>query len=230
MPEPMIFIVEDDLELSTMLAAYLREHGFATETEARGDRAVGRILAANPAVVVLDVMLPGKDGLAVCREVRGSYRGSILMLTALGTEVDEVTGLELGADDYLAKPIRPRVLLARVRALLRRAAAANASPDDGRVRVGELTLDPTTREASFRGRPLELTSGELDLLLVLAAQAGQVVSRKALYQQLKGAAHEDFDRSVDLMVSRLRQKLREAGVADDAIKTVRGVGYLYTRS
>jgi DNA-binding response OmpR family regulator len=225
----MNFIVEDDPELATMLAAYLREQGFATETEARGDRAVGRILATNPAAVVLDVMLPGKDGLTVCREVRSTYRGPILMLTALGAEVDEVAGLELGADDYLAKPIRPRVLLARIRALLRRA-AADASPDGGRVRVGELTLDPTTREASFRGRPLELTSGELDLLLVLASQAGQVVSRKALYQQLKGTAHEDFDRSVDLMISRLRQKLREAGVADDAIKTVRGVGYLYTRS
>jgi DNA-binding response OmpR family regulator len=227
--EPLIFIVEDDPELAGMIAGYLREHGFQTETEPRGDRAVTRILAARPAAVVLDVMLPGKDGLTVCRELRGAYRGAIVMLTALGAEVDEVTGLELGADDYLAKPIRPRVLLARLRALLRRAEASPPA-EDGRVRAGELTLDPAAREVRYRGQPIELTSGEFDLLLVLASRAGEVVSRKALYQQLRGTEHGDFDRSIDFMVSRLRHKLREAAAGADAIKTVRGVGYLYARS
>ncbi|HEX4419700.1 MAG TPA: winged helix-turn-helix domain-containing protein [Kofleriaceae bacterium] len=229
MPASVILIVEDDPEIAAMISGYLREQGFVTEIEGRGDRAVGRILAVQPAAVVLDVMLPGKDGLTVCREVRRSYRGPILILTALGAEVDEVAGLELGADDYLAKPIRPRVLLARLRALLRRA-TASTSAGGGSVRIGELAVDMAAREACFRGQPIELTSGELDLLAVLASQAGQVVSRKALYQTLKGTEHEDFDRSIDLMVSRLRQKLREATADPDVIKTVRGVGYLYTRS
>jgi DNA-binding response OmpR family regulator len=224
MPEGRILIVEDDLGLAELVGEYLTQHGFAVESEARGDTAVDRIVAGRPDLVVLDLMLPGLDGLTVCRRVRPAYRGPILMLTARGEETDEVVGLELGADDYLAKPVRPRVLLARVRALLRRQAPADA------IEVGGLRVDPGRREASFHGQPVELTSGELDLLILLAAHAGQVVDRATLYKQLRGVDADEFDRSIDLRVSRLRQKLAAIAPTAQTIKTVRGVGYLYVRS
>ncbi len=226
---PSVFIVDDDRQLTAMIADYLRLHGFSAESEVSGERAVTRILATRPDLVVLDVMLPGKDGFAVCRELRGTYPGPILMLTGRGAEADEVVGLESGADDYLPKPVRPRVLLARLRALLRRT-SVSPEPDGRPVRVGELTVAPSTRTAWLRGKELDLTSGELDVLLLLVTHAGQVVSRHFMYQRLKGVEQDDFDRSVDLRVSRLRHKLREASGEADAIKTVRGVGYLYTAS
>ncbi|MCY1022927.1 response regulator transcription factor [Pyxidicoccus sp. MSG2] len=226
---PSVFIVDDDRALTAMIADYLRMHGFSAESEVSGERAVPRILATRPDLVVLDVMLPGKDGFAVCRELRGAYPGPILMLTGRGAEVDEVVGLESGADDYLPKPVRPRVLLARLRALLRRTSAPPQS-DGTPVRVGELTVDSTRRTAWLRGKELDLTSGEFDVLLLLVAHAGQVVSRQLMYQRLRGVEQDDIDRSVDLRVSRLRHKLREASGEADAIKTVRGVGYLYTVS
>ncbi|NTX39552.1 response regulator [Myxococcus sp. CA051A] len=226
---PRVFIVDDDTQLTAMVADYLRMHGFTAECEVSGDRAVPRILAARPDLVVLDVMLPGKDGFTVCRELRGAYPGPILMLTGRGAEVDEVVGLESGADDYLPKPVSPRVLLARLRALLRRTSTAPAT-EPGPVRVGELTVDPARRTAHLRGAALDLTSGELDVLFLLMTHAGQVVSRQLMYQRLRGVEQDDIDRSVDLRVSRLRHKLREASGEADVIKTVRGVGYLFTVS
>jgi two-component system response regulator RstA len=224
MSNPSVLIVDDDPQLAAMLADYLQQQGFSVETEQRGDRAAARVLAAQPDLLVLDLMLPGKDGLAVCREVRDAYRGRILMLTARGSEVDEIVGLEIGADDYLAKPVRPHVLLARVRALLRR---STAEAGGHALRLGDLTIDPPLREVRVRGDRIELTSGEFDLLLLLGAHAGQVVSRQTMYRRLRGTEPGDFGRSIDLMVSRLRQKLREASGNQDVIKTVRGVGYIY---
>jgi DNA-binding response OmpR family regulator len=229
MPAPRILVVEDDSKLALMTADYLREHGFIAGTESRGDRAIQRILAEQPSLVVLDLMLPGKDGLTVCREVRPGYSGLILMLTARGDEADEVVGLELGADDYLAKPIRPRILLARIRALLRRPSPAPALRREHLV-VGDLALNPDSREALVRGTKLQLTSGDFDLLWQLASRAGQVVSREFLHEQLVGTDYSDFERSIDLRVSRLRHKLEKASLGSELIKTIRGVGYLYARS
>lgn len=229
MPEPRILVVEDDPKLAAMIAGYLREQGFHADIEGRGDRAISRILAEQPSLVVLDLMLPGVDGLAVCREVRGGYSGPILMLTARGGESDEVLGLELGADDYLAKPVRPRLLLARIRALLRRPSPAHGVKNEHLV-IGDLMLRPDSREALVRGEKLLLTSGEFDLLWLLASHAGQVVSREFLHRQLVGTEYADFERSIDLRISRLRHKLEQASLSSEPIKTVRGVGYLYARS
>ncbi len=224
-----ILIVEDDQELAGLIADYLRQHGFAVEIEERGDRAIDRIRSAPPDLVVLDLMLPGADGLTVCRAVRPTCTAPILMLTACGEESDEVTGLELGADDYLAKPVRPRILLARVRALLRRPSASPRDPAPACVQVGPLRIDPGCRTAELNGTPVDVTSGEFDLLLLLASNAGQVLSRQYMHGQLRGTDFDEFDRSIDLRVSRLRQKLGAISGHHDAILTVRGVGYLYAR-
>lgn len=228
---PRILIVEDDAPLADMLADYLRGHGFDAQHEPRGDAAPSRILAEQPDLVILDLALPGLDGLAVCREVRPRYPRPILMLTARGDDVDEVVGLELGADDYLAKPVKPRVLLARVRALLRRPAAESesASASDARLRVGELVIDAAARTAAIGSVALDLTSGEFELLWLLASDAGQVLDRRRLYDRVRGVAYDELDRSIDLRVSRLRQKIADAGGRRDAIKTIRGVGYLYVK-
>jgi two-component system response regulator RstA len=223
-----ILIVEDEGELAQMIADYLGQHGYVVEIENRGDRAVSRIRRVQPALVVLDLMLPGEDGLSVCRRVRPEYRGPILMLTARGQDSDEVLGLELGADDYLAKPVAPRVLLARVRALLRRRPSEpvlNAQ----RLQVADLIIDRTTRTAELGGTPLKLTSGEFELLWLFAANAGRELGRAALYEKLHSGDFDEFDRSIDLRVSRLRQKLFLC-CGQEVIKTVRGVGYLYVRS
>lgn len=225
-----ILIVEDDLELAALIAGYLAQHGFAVDTEGRGDRAIDRILDAPPDLVVLDLMLPGADGLTVCRRVRPAFTAPILMLTACGEEADEVAGLELGADDYLAKPVRPRILLARVRALLRRPAGAPVPAPGDHVEVGHLRIAVGARSVELGGVPVELTSGEFDLLLLLASHAGQVLSRQFIYAQLHGTDYDAFDRSIDLRVSRLRQKLGALSGDHEAIRTVRGVGYLYARS
>jgi two-component system response regulator RstA len=220
-----ILIVEDDAALAAMVADFLGRHGFHVAIEGRGDRAVARILGEVPSLVVLDVMLPGKDGFAVCREVRGAYLGPILMLTARGDDADEVLGLEIGADDYLAKPVRPPVLLARLRALLRRPGAARATRAEV-VTVGDLTIDASAREVCVRGAPVALTSGELDLLYFLALRVGETVSREVIYRELRGATHDESDRAIDLMVSRLRHKLSPVLGHREVIKTVRGVGYV----
>lgn len=225
---PTILLVEDDAPLAELIAEYLRDNGYAVEHESRGDLAVARIRRAPPDLVVLDLMLPGEDGLSICRRLRPHYCGPILMLTARGEDSDEVHGLELGADDYLAKPATPRVLLARVRALLRRVRARDLS-EEQRLQVSELVIDRTARTVELLGAPLKVTSGEFELLWLLASHAGRELSRAFIYEQLHRADWDDFDRSVDLRVSRLRQKLAER-CGREVIKTVRSVGYLYIRS
>lgn len=221
-----ILVVEDDPSLSELLIGFLLQSGFAASCEARGDRAVQRILDEQPALVILDLTLPGQDGLEVCRQIRPRYRGPVLMLTARGDSADEIMGLELGADDYLAKPVRPRVLLARANALLRRISPA-ASGATQVLRSGPLVLEPASREARLGSTQLPLTSGEFDLLHLLVLNAGQVLSRAFIHERLCGAAYDEgLDRAIDLRMSRLRNKLRAIdGV--ERIKTVRGVGYLY---
>ncbi len=227
---PLVLVVEDDAILARDVERYLEANGFEVELESRGDRAAERIAALTPDLVVLDVMLPGSDGLAVCRTVRPSYRGPILMLTALGDEVDEVAGLEVGADDYLTKPVRPRVLLARVRTLLRRAGAAPDASESSVVVVGDLEIDPERRVAHRDDRELGLTTLEFDLLHMLARHAGTVVSRDELCRRVRGVGYDGIDRSIDLGVHHLRLKLGDDGKRPALIKSVRGVGYLLAKS
>lgn len=174
-----------------------------------------------PELVVLDLTLPGLDGLEVCRQVRPRFDGRILVLTARGDEGDEVVGLELGADDYLAKPVAPRRLLARVAALLRRIPTSS-----GVVENGPLVVDPHRREASLSDRRLALSTAEFDLLHYLALRRGQAVTREALYRDLRGVSYDGVDRSIDLRISRLRKHLLDDPADPQWIKTVHGVGYL----
>jgi two-component system response regulator CpxR len=180
--------------------------------------------------VVLDVMMPGRNGFDVLRALRATSRVPVLMLTARGEDVDSIVGLELGADDYLAKPCNPRVLVARIRAVLRRAEAGTAESAHGEVvGVGDVELDPGSRSVRQHGRPVELTSTEFSVLAALLRRAGEVVSKADLSQAALGRELGRYDRSLDMHVSNLRRKLGPAPGGDERIKTVRGVGYLYTR-
>jgi len=224
-----ILLVEDDLKLAALVREFLEGAGFQVDVEPRGDLAAQRIVAENPDLVVLDLMLPGMDGLSVCRQVRPRYRQPILMLTALGDEVDEVVGLEVGADDYLVKPVRPRLLLARIHSLLRRIGTFPTAADgDGEqvLRVGGLVLDAARRSVTMDEVEIDLTTTEFDLLWYLAARAGQVVTRESLYVDLRGVAWDGLDRSIDIAVARLRRKLGDDGKHPQIVKSVRGSGYL----
>jgi two-component system response regulator RstA len=223
---PRLMIVEDDEKLSTLLADYFTENGFTTEVISRGDVAAERILATPPHLVILDGMLPGLDGNEVCRRVRDKFKGGILMLTARKGEVDEVLGLELGADDFVTKPAYPRILLARVKSLMRRL-EGRLEPDDGSVRaVGRLRLDRKRREVSVDGKAVKATSIEFDILWVLSSSPGDVVSRDVLYREVHQAEYDGMDRGMDIHLSRLRQKLVASGLDGTVIKSVRATGYL----
>lgn len=219
---PKIVAVEDDPALASLLVEYLSGHGFSVEVLPRAAEAVRKITALRPDLVVLDIMLPDGSGLDICRDLRRSWRGPILFLTALGEDTDQVVGLEIGADDYVPKPVSPRVLLARIRALLRRNSGDDAAES---IRVGPLRIDYGARTASWEDRLIELTTTEFDLLGLLARRAGRVQERSHLVEELRGIDFSSFDRSVDVIVSRIRKKLEAEGAAD-LIRTVRGVGYL----
>lgn len=223
-----ILQVEDDLKLAALVREFLEGAGFQVDIEPRGDMAAQRIVVENPDMVVLDLMLPGMDGLSVCRQVRPRYRNPILMLTALGDEVDEVVGLEVGADDYLVKPVRPRVLLARIHSLLRRVGGVAGDADGGAqvLRVDDLVLDGARRSVTRDEVEIELTTTEFDLLWYLASRAGQVVTRESLYIDLRGGEWDGLDRSIDIAVARLRRKLGDDGKHPQIVKSVRGAGYL----
>lgn len=221
-----ILLVEDDMALASMVADYLVPHGFEVAIEGRGDLAIERILSLNPDAVLLDIGLPGLDGISICRQVRSSYRGAIIMLTARGEEVDEVVGLEVGADDYLAKPVRPRALLARLRTHLRRAVPNESVAVEQPIVVGAMVVDPARRSVEVNSDPVDLTSAEFDLLRLLADHAGRVLSRNEIYEKIHGFKHDGFDRSIDLRISRLRKKLGDDPARPQRIKSVRGVGYI----
>ncbi len=223
-----ILLVEDDAPLASMVADFLAPHGFDVAIEGRGDRAVARIINEQPDAVILDVNLPGLDGISVCRNVRNDFAGPILILTARGEEVDEVVGLEVGADDYMAKPVRPRALLARLRVHLRKTVPIDPEPTERRIQVGALVIDASRRTLELAGQPIELTTAEFELLWLLAKQAGQVLSRVDIYQRIHGIQHDGFDRSIDLRISRLRKKLGDDPSNPQRIKSVRGVGYILT--
>ena len=222
---PSVLLVEDDLELAEVVRDYLTENGFSVSVETRGDTATQRIISETPDLVVLDVNLPGMDGFAVCRMVRDLYPGAIVMLTARNEEVDEILGLEFGADDYLTKPVRPRVLLARLRTHLRKSPAVNSETQDV-IKLGGLEIFPSRRHTELRGSPVELSTAEFDLLVFLAERAGKIVSRVELYQALQGETYDAQDRSIDLRISRLRRKLGDTQSNPTRIKSIRGAGYL----
>ena len=227
-----IRIVEDDERLATLTREYLENNGLQVTIEGDGSKAVERILSERPDLVVLDLMLPGEDGVSICRRVRSQYQGQILMLTARTDDLDEVLGLEMGADDYVAKPVRPRVLLARIRALLRRGAgqAKESSTEDSSLRFGALVVDNAKREAWLDNQCIDLTSAEFDLLWLLCSNAGRVLSREEIFAQLRGIEYDGQDRSIDVRVSRIRPKIGDDPMHPRLIKTVRSKGYLFVKS
>ncbi|NLW04613.1 MAG: response regulator [Pseudomonadaceae bacterium] len=231
---PRILIVEDDARLATLTREYLEGNGFQISIEGDGARAVERILRENPDLIILDVMLPGEDGLSICRKVKMERDIPILMLTARTDDMDQVVGLEMGADDYVAKPVRPRVLLARVRALLRRAEAQPAANDStntqqARLEFGDLIIDSSMREAWLNTEAIELTSAEFDLLWLLASNAGRVLTREEIFTALRGIEYDGQDRSIDVRVSRIRPKVGDDPMHPRRIKTVRSKGYLFVK-
>jgi DNA-binding response OmpR family regulator len=232
-----VVVVEDEHEIQTLIIGALREEGHTVEAFADGREALDRLTGAGmtqPDLIVLDLMLPNVDGLAITREVRRTRITPILMLTAKSTELDRVLGLELGADDYLTKPFSIRELQARVGAILRRVemmrVQSRVADDTERVIAdGDLTIDPTRREVLVNGTPVSLTAREFDLLYLLASNAGRAFSRDYLLDRLWRDDFEGFDRTVDTHILRLRRKLGGAGTAAERIVTLWGVGYKYER-
>jgi DNA-binding response OmpR family regulator len=223
-----VLLVDDDVALAGMLREYLQAEGFDATTAHDGEAGVEEALSGRYAIVVLDVMLPKLNGVEALRRIRAQSRVPVLMLTAKGDDVDRIVGLELGADDYVPKPCTPRELVARLRAILRRSEAGAAGPG-GPVTTGPLSLWPERRHAEWEGRPIELTSTEFNLLEVLARNAGRVVTKAELSEQGLGRPLARFDRSIDVHVSSLRQKVGRLADGRSYIQTVRGLGYQLVR-
>lgn len=228
---PHILIVDDDREIRDLTGRYLRKHGFRVDSAADA-KAMDRLLRDGRFdLIVLDLMLPGEDGLSICRRLRASTRIPILMLTAVAEDTDRIIGLEIGADDYLTKPFNPRELLARIRAVLRRAEGADstADPVEGVLTFSGWRLDPARRELRDpQGVLVELTAGEFGLLMALVERPRRVLSRDRLLDLTKGRDAQPFDRSIDVQVSRLRRKIEPDPKNPDMIKTVRSGGYIFT--
>ncbi|GGX94521.1 DNA-binding response regulator [Litchfieldella qijiaojingensis] len=224
-----VLIIEDDERLAGLTRDYLEANGFRVTVEADGARGVERIVELQPDLVILDLMLPGEDGLSICRRARPDYAGPILMLTARTDDMDQVLGLEMGADDYVPKPVQPRVLLARMRALMRRSEAGDTSSGEARLTFNNLEIDSATREAWLGGERIDLTSAEFDLLWLLASHAGRVLTREEIFSQLRGIKYDGQDRSIDVRVSRIRPKIGDDPNQPHRIKTVRSKGYLFVK-
>jgi len=222
-----ILVVDDDQELCSLLAEYLETEGFAVEALFDGRRVREKLLAGRFVLVVLDVMLPGRNGFDVLRELRSESDVPVLMLTARGDDVDRIVGLEMGADDYLPKPFNPRELVARIRAILRRRRGESGRSAPGLLAVGDLELDQGGRSVRLAGTPLDLTTVEFSLLEELLRAAGQPLSREKLVLSVLKRPYSPFDRSIDVHVSNLRKKLGRYGDGSERIKTLRGEGYLY---
>lgn len=227
-----ILIVDDDQRLRELLMRYLNEQGFAAQTANDGPGMEAMLAANNFDLIVLDLMLPGEDGLAICRRLRGSGNSTpVIMLTARGDEVDRIVGLEMGADDYLPKPFNPRELLARINAVLRRhiprPASIPASEAAASIAFGEFVFDPSARSLHRNGVPIPITSGEFALLNVLATHPRQPLSRDKLMELARGRELDAFDRSVDVQISRLRKLIESDPAQPRYIQTVWGYGYVF---
>ena len=226
MPE-RILLIEDDERLSAMLSEYLATMGFVARAAPDAASGLESLARGSFDALVLDVMLPDRDGFEVCREVRARSDIPILMLTARGDETDRIVGLELGADDYLPKPFNPRELVARLRAILRRRRPADVPAS--RLRIGDLEIDRDTRSVTVDGRECPMTGNQFDLLWALAENAGRVMSRDALMDAVRGEALEAFDRSIDVHISRIRAAIEDSPRKPRRIITVRGAGYMLAR-
>ena len=225
-----ILLVEDDASLAEWILQYLQGHNYQLRHIEHGDQVLASVKGQPPELIILDVMLPYKNGFELCRELRAFYHGPILMLTACGEEADEILGLELGANDYLTKPVRPRVLLARIKALLRRESvdAADAVAQDGQLHFGKLKILRDAKTVVYRDEMIPVTANEFDVLWLLASQAGKVIRREELVTQLRGIEYDGFDRSIDIRISRLRKKLYDNTELPFRIKTVWAKGYLFS--
>ena len=222
-----VLVVEDEPKILQVVRDYLVDAGFSVTTAADGPGALASARAVAPDLVVLDLGLPGLDGIDVARELHRRAPVPIIMLTARGAEVDRVLGLELGADDYLVKPFSPRELVARVRAVLRRTSGPAAGDDRGPIRVGDVTVDPSRRTVAVAGRPVDLTATEFDLLAHLARQPGRVFTRSQLLDAIHGVAIESYDRAIDAHVKNIRRKLEPDPHRPRYVLTVHGVGYRF---
>jgi DNA-binding response OmpR family regulator len=239
MTSTRLLLIDDDVRLAAMVVDYLQAAGYVLDHVSDGEQALARLAREVPQLVILDWMLPGLDGLEVCRRIRmlpGSVaRVPVLMLSAKGDPMDRIIGLEMGADDYLPKPFEPRELLARIRAVLRRRMPADPPADEGAspqrppLRFGSLEIDRDARTVSVESRPCELTAYQFDLLLVLAERAGRVLSREQIMEAVRGRELEAFDRSIDVHMGRIRQAIEADPKAPRRILTVRGVGYVFAK-
>jgi DNA-binding response OmpR family regulator len=224
-----VLLVEDDARLAELTSRYLTQNGLTVAVESNGAVAVHRFHEVRPRLVLLDLMLPGKDGLTICRELRQSFHGPILMLTAKDADIDQVIGLEAGADDYVAKPAEPMVLLARIRALLRRAEAKqspDAAPASADLVFGGLRVSEASHRVWLDGAEITLTTQEFELLHELARSAGTILSREDLFKRIRGIEYDGLDRSIDGRISKLRKKLGDDADAPRRIRTIWGKGYL----
>jgi DNA-binding response OmpR family regulator len=225
MSRPKVLLVEDDVRLSELVRSYLDGNGFEVSVESHGDRVFGRAQAEQPDLVVLDLGLPGQGGFAVCKELRAVFSLPILILTARNSDIDQVLGLELGADDYVVKPVEPRVLVARIQALLRRSRTAVVH-EHRKLHFGALSINTAARAVRLNDEEVALSSNEFDLLLHLATHPGEVQSREKLYLQLYRREYDGVDRTLDVRISHLRRKLGDTG-EPERIKTIWGHGYLF---
>lgn len=228
-----IVFVEDDPEVGSLIAAYLGKHDIEVLLETRGDRAIDVILAQQPDLVLLDIMLPGKDGMSLCRDLRPQWQGPIVLLTLLDSDMNHILALEMGASDYILKTTPPAVLLARLRLHLRQhqlspapEPAASRSPHKA-LHFGTLCIDPLNRQVRLGERTVMLSTADFDLLWELATHAGNIMDRDALLKNLRGVSYDGLDRSVDVAISRLRKKLNDSATEPYRIKTVRNKGYLF---
>ena len=226
---PKLLVVDDDPRLLELLAEYLGGRGFDIVTAPDGVKGLELVRMGGVDLVVLDVMLPGKDGFEVCREIRKTSQVPVVMLTARGDDTDRIVGLEIGADDYLQKPFNPRELLARVNAVMRRT-RDDRTADSETFEAAGIRVDTARREATVGGQPVELTTTEFDILRALVSSAGRVIPRERLMELARGEEWAAYDRGVDVHISHLRKKLGDDPRQPRLIKTVRGIGYLVPRA
>jgi two-component system, OmpR family, response regulator CpxR len=229
-PVHRILIIDDDTELCTLVARFLNDEGFDVDRASDGSHGIERALCGSYALIMLDVMMPDVSGFDVLRDIRAHARTPVLMLTARGDTHDRVRGLELGADDYLAKPYDPTELAARIRAILRRTAAAERSAAAKSLAVDDIELTASTRAVTRGGTPIDLTGVEFALLEVLMTAAGTVVRREDLVRTVLGREFSPYDRSIDTHVCNLRKKIGRLSDGTERIKSIRGTGYLYAKS
>lgn len=224
-----LLLVDDDPAIRELLSDFLAREGFDLDTAGNASEADASLQARSPDLIILDLMLPGEDGISICRRLASAGGPPIIMLTAKSDEIDRVLGLEIGADDYVTKPFAPRELLARIRAVLRRTSSAAPQTNNQRFAFDSFVIDVDARQIEdATGNPVALTSGEFDLLICFIRSPRRVLSRDQILDQLRGRGAEPFDRTVDMLVSRLRRKLKSAGSDDSLITTVRNSGYLMT--